>query len=299
MYTTKGNITPVAPFDYTKSLDFLVFFTPMQGEQVVTAQRLTKAVFVGGQLVAFQLISTGTVDNPHLEYTIFSEQPIEDEIVEATVDRISFFLSLNDDLNSFYVVGEQDVDFAPILRDLYGYHQVKFLTPFECACWAILSQRNPMNMAQRMKQSIIESYGKSITIEGTAYQAFPEAQRMSHVSEDELLAVVHNARKAEYLVTVIKAFSTVNEDFLRDGDYSEVETWLRSIRGFGEWSASFVMVRGLGRMDYIPSSEKKFLNAASRLYGHGTDLSQADIAKLAERYGDAQGHWAHYLRVGV
>lgn len=298
MYTTKGSITPVAPFDYAKSLDFLGLFTPMQDEQVVTEQILSKAIFVEEQPIAFQLISTGTVDRPHLEYTLFSEQPIHDGIVEASVERITFFLSLDDDLRPFYAISEQDANFAPVLHDLYGYHQVKFLTPFECACWAILSQRNPMKMAQRMKQHITERYGGSITIDGTAYQAFPEAQRMSHVSEDDLLSVVRNARKAEYLVAVIKAFSTIDEHFLRDGDYNQVESWLKSIRGFGEWSTSFVMLRGLGRMDYIPSSEKKFLNAASRLYGHGTDLSPADIAKLAERYGNSQGYWAHYLRVG-
>lgn len=299
MYTIEGNITPIAPFDYAKSLDFLGFFAPMQGEQSVTEQLLMKVIFADGQLLAFRLASTGTTDKPRLEYTLFSEQSIEDEIVDAAVDRISFFLGLNDDLRPFYAIAEQDTTFMPVLRDLYGYHQVKFLTPFECACWAVLTQRNPMNMAQRMKQSIIERYGGHISIDGVTYQAFPEAQRMAHLSEDELLSVVRNARKAEYLVAVIKAFNTVDEQFLRDGDYAEVEAWLHSIRGFGEWSTSFVMLRGLGRMENVPFSEKKFLSAASRLYGHGSDLSRTEIAELATRYGDTQGYWAHYLRVSV
>lgn len=299
MYTTMGNIIPVAPFDYAKSLDFLGFFAPMQDEQAITGQQLTKALFVEGQLLAFQLISTGTVDSPNLVYTLFSEQPIDDEMVEATIDHISFFLSLNDDLRHFYAFAEQDSNFVPVLHDLYGYHQVKFLTPFECACWAVLSQRNPMNMAQRMKQSIIERYGGHISLDGITYQSFPEAQRMAHLGEYELLSTVRNARKAEYLVAVIKAFNSVDEQFLRDGDYTEVETWLHGIRGFGEWSTSFVMLRGLGRMEYAPFSEKKFLSAASRLYGHGSDLSRTEIAKFAERYEDTQGYWAHYLRVSV
>ena len=299
MNTIRGSIIPIAPFDYTKSLDFLGFFTPMQGEQVVVEHELTKALFIEGQLLAFRLTSTGTTDSPRLEYTLFSEQSIEHEIIEAAVDRISFFLSLNDDLRPFYAIAEQDANFAPVLQDLYGYHQVKFLTPFECACWAVLTQRNPMNMAQRMKQSIIERYGSSISIDDIKYHAFPEAQRMAHLGEDELLSVVRNARKAEYLVAVIKAFNTIDEQFLRHGDYMEVETWLHSIRGFGEWSASFVMLRGLGRMDYIPTSEKKFISATSRLYGHGSDLSQTEIAELASNYGNEQGYWAHYIRVGV
>ncbi len=298
MYTETGYITPAAPYDFEKSLNFLGFFSPTQGEQAVTEQVLTKAVYVDGQLIAFQLTSIGTIDKPQLAYTLFSEQPFNEEIKNAAVDRITFFLSLDDDLRPFYAIGREDVDFAPIVQELYGYHQVKFLTPFENACWAVLTQRNPMNMSQRMKKNIIDIYGGSICIQETAYPAFPEAERMAHVSEDELTGVVRNARKAEYLVAAIKAFNDVDEHFLRTGDYDEVQAWLRSIRGFGEWSASFVMVRGLGRMEQLTVNEKVMLAAASRLYGHGKDVTQAEVERIAEPYGIYKGYWGHYLRVG-
>ncbi len=297
MYTETGNIIPVAPYDFAKSLNFLGLFAPMQGEQTSTEQYLTKAVYVHGQLIAFRLTSHGTTDSPRLAYTLFSEQPINEEIQNAAIDRITFFLSLDDDLRPFYTIGNDDKDFAPIIQELYGYHQVKFLTPFENACWAVLTQRNPMNMSQRMKKSIIERYGGNISIDDTDYSAFPEATRMTHVSEDELTSVVRNARKAEYLVAVIKAFSEVDEHFLRTGDYSEVENWLHSIRGFGEWSTSFVMIRGLGRMEQF-TAEKAMMAAASRLYGHGKDLTQTQITRIAEPYGAYMGYWSHYLRVG-
>ena len=149
-----------------------------------------------------------------------------------------------------------------------------------------------------MKKNLIDTYGGTITIDGVAYPAFPEAERMAHVSEDELTGVIRNARKAEYLVAVIKAFNDVDEHFLRTGDYDEVEAWLRSIRGFGAWSSSFVMVRGLGRMEYLTSNEKAMLAATSRLYGQGKDLTRAEVERIGEQYGDYKGYWGHYLRVG-
>ena len=298
MHTESGYITPIAPYDFAKSLNFLGFFPAMQGEQALTEQALTKAVYVDGQLIAFRVASIGTIDTPRLTYTLFSEHTIDDITQNAAIDRITFFLSLDDDLRPFYAIGREDTDFASIVEELYGYHQVKFLTPFEIACWAVLTQRNPMNMSQRMKKNLIDTYGDTITVDNIAYPAFPEAERMVHVSEDELTGVVRNARKAEYLVAVIKAFSDVDEHFLRTGDYDEVEAWLRSIRGFGAWSSSFVMVRGLGRMDHLTSNEKVMLAAASRLYGHGKDLSRAEIERIGERYGPYEGYWGHYLRVG-
>jgi DNA-3-methyladenine glycosylase II len=298
VYTAIGRLTPTPPFDFSKALDFLGDFAPTQGEQTTTSRALTKAVYVQGQVIVFQLTASGTVDEPQLAFVLFSEQPIDDGIREAAIDRITFYLGLDEDLRPFYEIGLSDPDFAPLVHDMYGYHQVKFLTPFEGACWAILTQRNPQNMARRMKQALTESYGGHISMGETTYWAFPEASRLAEAREDELLGVVHNARKAEYLVAVSRAFSQVDERFLREGDYEEVRSWLLSIKGFGEWSVSFVMVRGLGRTEHAPLSEKLLLEAASRVYGHGDTLSRADVAKIAERYGAYKGYWAHYLRVG-
>jgi DNA-3-methyladenine glycosylase II len=297
-YTETGHLIPTPPFDFAKSLNFLGSFAPMQGEQTLATSTLTKAVYIEGQIIAFQLTSVGTVEEPMLEYILFSDQPIRNSVKSRAVDSISFFLSLNDDLCPFYRIGREDSDFAPIVQELYGYHQVKFLTPFEVACWAVLVQRNPLNIAQKMKQALIESYGGGITLQGTTYWAFPEATRLVHANESELLAAVRNARKAEYLVAVIRAFSEVDEHFLRTADYDEVATWLHSIRGFGEWSVSFVLLRGLGRMEKVPVSEKKIMAAASRLYGHGRDLTRTEVEKIVERYGPYKGYWAHYMRVG-
>jgi DNA-3-methyladenine glycosylase II len=299
LYSETGHFTPTPPFDFSKSLDFLGLFAPMHGEQTIDSQRLTKAVYIEGRVIGFQLMTTGTIDSPQLQYSLFSEQPLSHDIQNTAIDRISFFLSLNDDLQPFYQIASDDTDFAPIVQELYGYHQVKFLTPFENACWAVLTQRNAMNMSQRMKHALMEAYGGSIEIQGIVYHAFPEAAQMADASEGELLSVVRNARKAEYLAAVARAFNEVDEQFLRTGNYDEVERWLHSIRGFGEWSASFVLLRGLGRMERMPLSEKKLLEAASRQYGHGKDLTRTEVEKIAERYKPYKGYWAHYLRVGA
>lgn len=299
LHTIEGKLSPTVPFDFTKSLSFLGNFSPMRGEQKTTAQTLTKAVSIEGQVVAFQLHSLGTVEEPHIAYALFSDAPLSKEVTQQAIDRVRFFLSMDDDLRPFYQIGFDDPDFTPVLQDLYGYHQVKFLTPFESACWAILTQRNPMNVAQQMKQRLIQTYGSSITLDGTTYWAFPEATRLARVNEEELAPVIRNTRKVEYLLATISAFSNVDEQFLRSGDYDEVASWLRHIKGFGAWSTTFVLLRGLGRMEYTIPAEKEFQRAVSRVYGHGKELSAQAIATIAEKYGPCQGYWMHYLRVGA
>ncbi len=297
MHTTTGYLTPTAPFDFAQSLKFLGFFPPTQHEQGLTPTTLTKALSIQGQIIAFQLTATGTIEEPQLAYSLLSEQPIHEDKAQATLDRISFFLGLNEDLRPFYATARKDAVFAPIVESLYGYHQVKFTTPFENACWAVISQRNPMANAIKVKHLLTETFGGSIQLDGTTYRAFPEPALLAEADQEQLLSVIRHERRTAYVRAVADAFSNVDEQFLRTAPYEEVEAWLQSIKGIGEWSANFVLLRGLGRMDRVPVAEKMMFEAVSRLYKHDQPVTAEDVRQIAEPYSPYQGYWAHYLRV--
>ncbi|MEP7188646.1 MAG: DNA-3-methyladenine glycosylase 2 family protein [Roseiflexaceae bacterium] len=297
LHTTTGSLAPAPPFDFDKSLDFLGFFAPMEGEQTLTARALAKAVLLDEQIVVFEIAVSGSIEQPRLAYTLHSDQPINDATRLAAEDRIAFFLSLNDDLRPFYAIGLDDQSFAPLIQRLYGYHQVKFLTPFENACWAVLTQRTPIPIARKFKQALVERFGASVTIDGQRYAAFPEPARLAAADPAELIELVGNPRRAEYLQAVSAAFAGTDEAWLRAAPYAEVEAWLRAIKGLGAWSTTFVLLRGLGRMEHLPVGEARLAEAAAKVYGRA--LPDTELAAVAERYGVYQGYWAHYLRVGA
>jgi DNA-3-methyladenine glycosylase II len=296
-HSTHGTLAPTPPFDFDKSLDFLGFFAPMEGEQTLAERALAKAVLIHGQIVVFEIAVSGSIEQPRLDYTLHSDRPIGDAIRQAAEDRIAFFLSLHDDLRPFYAIGLDDPSFAPVIQRLYGYHQVKFLTPFENACWAVLTQRTPIPIAKKLKQALVECFGAHLTINGQRYSAFPEPERLAAADSAELLELVGNPRRAEYLQAVSAAFAGADEAWLRVAPYAEVEAWLRAIKGLGAWSATFVLLRGLGRLEQLPVGEARLSEAAAKVYGRA--LLDTELAALAERYGAYRGYWAHYLRVGA
>jgi DNA-3-methyladenine glycosylase II len=257
---------------------------------------LSKAVMIQRRPVVFTVRSAGSVEQPHLDYTLAADEPLTAEVERAALDRIRFYLSIDDDLQPFYAtVRASDPAFQPIMRRLYGFHQVKFLTPFENACWAVLTQRTPMPVARALKRALVAHYGVSLTIEGQEYWAFPEAETLATTGRDELAELLHNERKAAYLHAVAEAFASVDEDWLRVGDYEWVREWLLAIDGIGAWSASFVLIRGLGRMDAIATPEKELLTAARSVYG--PDTTPEALRRLArDVYGASAGYWSYYLR---
>jgi DNA-3-methyladenine glycosylase II len=291
-----GVLRPTPPFDFGHALRFLGGFTPTRGEQTLAPALMTKALVLAGQALIFQVQSSGQTERPRLEYRLWSERPLAPAVAEAAADRIAFFLSAADDLGPFYALGRDDPAFAPLVEQLYGYHQVKFLTPFENACWAVLTQRTPMAAAQTMKQALVERFGSTLELEEARYGAFPEAERVA-AGAAELPALLGHPQKARYLAAVAQAFAGADEGWLRGAPYAEAEAWLRGIDGIGPWSAAFVLLRGLGRMEQIPLGESALSQAAARRYAGGRTLSPAQLQRIAEPYGPWRGYWAHYLRI--
>jgi DNA-3-methyladenine glycosylase II len=298
--TTTGTLTPRAPYDFIKMLAFIGDFTPTGGEQTLAADAVTKAITQNGQAVAFELRSAGTTAEPRVSYTFFSQHPLSEADQRAVVERIRFFLSMDDDLQPFYDIARADTHFAPIIERFYGLHQPKFLTPFEIACWSILTQRQPIAIAHRVKMALVRRWGTSITLpDGTTYWAFPEPAQLATVSPDELAQVVRNERKVAYLLAVIKFFNAVDEQFLRSGDYEEVSASIKGIKGIGDWSSHFILVRGLGRMERVSTTDKELSKAAASIYNQGRTLPPAEMQQILDRYGSTQGYWAFYARIGT
>jgi DNA-3-methyladenine glycosylase II len=296
VHTVAGRLTPAAPFDFAQTLRFAEDFTPARGEQRVAENTLTKAIMVAGRPIGYHVTSVGTVDAPALDYSLYGAQPVTPALIAACEDRLRFYLSLDDDLTPFYQIARDDPAMAPIIGRRYGLHQIKFPTPFENAAWAILTQRTPIPVARVVKDRLTQRYGGPVQIEGETLWAFPDAPSLAAADPDELASLIRNERKTAYLTAASQAFADVDEQWLRTGGYDEVEAWLRAIPGVGAWSAGFILIRGLGRVERITPNEP-LLEAAARAYGE--PITPARFKELAARYADTAGYWAFYLRTGA
>jgi DNA-3-methyladenine glycosylase II len=294
LHSTHGELIPVPPFDFAKALQFLGAFTPAGGEQNISGLYLTKAIHLENQTFGFKLEGKGTFEEPVLSYTLFSKDKLKSQTKSELLDRISFFLSLEDDLKSFYATGEKDAVFAPIVKGFYGLHQVKFLTPFEAAAWSVSSQRISKKVAHVMKNRLVGLLGNNIKIDGADYLAFPSPNQVKDLDSEKLISVLKNERKAEYLMAVAEAFSQVNEEFLRKGNIDEVRNWLMDIRGIGVWSAHLILIRGLGRMEVLPENDEALFECAKEFYGQ--EVTKEELRKIGNKYREFKGYWAYYLR---
>ena len=167
------------PFDFRKSLVFARAFSPAEGEQRIDGDVLHKAFEIDGTCVLASV--SAAPDGVYV--TLDADVALTEGQQAAMRDRVAFYLSLNDELSVFYERAESDRAFAPLLDRGYGFHQVKFASPFEAACWSILTQRMAMSIARRVKDRLVERFGTSIVRDGVTFRAFPSPSRLAHCTE--------------------------------------------------------------------------------------------------------------------
>jgi DNA-3-methyladenine glycosylase II len=301
LFEIGGRVRPAPPFDFGKTLAFVGGFGPTEGEQAVTGGTgLRKAFRVDGHTVLAELAGEGSVDAPVVRWRFRARRPVPPASQHRLLERVRFYLGLDEVLSDFYRIGRGDPGFAPVIRRLHGYHQVKFATPFENACWAVLGQRCPVPVARGMKDALVGEFGGAIEADGQTHHAFPEPADLRGASAEAVAAVIGNPVKGQRIAAVTAAFAGVDPGFLREAPLEEVRRWLTAIDGIGPWSAAFVLVRGLGRTESIAGFEEMLIPAAAAVYGRPPDqMTAGEVRGLAARYGAWQGYWAHYLRVAA
>lgn len=293
------SLTAKAPFDFQQSLKFVKRFCNSAGSSAVDGDALLHAAIFNGKAL---VVAIRTADEPnelHVE-VVGGDEPSKLD-TQRIADYLTDYLSLNDDLTHFYSVASKDRRFKLVLEKLFGYHQARFPTPLESAVWAILSQGTPQVLARKLMANVAGRYGQVVSIHDVGLQAFPEPATFINAPTGELRDLIASERKAVSIKAAATAFAGVERSWLAEAPYEFVESWLREIPGIGEWSASLIMLRGLGRMESFslnsPASVDPILIAARRVYGYHYDAKR--LAATLEKYGESGGYWLHYLRAGV
>ena len=212
---------------------------------------------------------------------------------DTIVPEVSRLLGVSFDLSAFTAWAERDAVLARLVERFAGYRPPLLPEPFEHLVTAITAQQVSLHSAAAIRRRFVERFGERHTLA----HAFPSAERIAGVSEDELVASGFSRRKAEYVVGLARAGLDYSElDGLADED---VKARLTAVRGLGEWTADWFLGRCLGRPRAWPAGDLALRKAVSRFFGDGRMLSIPEVRALGERFAPFENLAAHYLLVAA
>jgi DNA-3-methyladenine glycosylase II len=227
-----------------------------------------------------------------LRVELATAAPLTESARAAIVDRVVGSFGAHDDLSVFYEVATTDPAFEPLTRRYRGLRHVRFPSPFEAACWGAINQRINLPVARRMKDALVRRAGPSLVVDGVEHRAFPEAAAVVALGEPALDRLVPG-RRGKTVAALARAFTSIDEGFLREAPIEAVRAWLRAIPGVGPFTSGFVLYRGLGRFDGAAMVASRLLAAAEKVYGRPFEAATLD--ERARAYGPWGGYWMLYL----
>lgn len=272
------------PFDLALSLRAASSFT---GGEAPTVLRI--ATRVKRRPIVIE-VRQARISPPVLQVTSASGKREEVRSIAA------FVLHVDLDLTPFYRITSSDSRLGPIAKELWGLRPFRPASLFEMLVTAITEQQISMRVAEVMRERLTARFGA--VLDGTPF--FPDERSLAKATPASLVRCGLSRRKAEYVHGISKMITEGKLDLDAVKGMSDEEAFgsLTKIRGVGPWTADYVLVRGLGRVDRVPVEDLGIRGVVGKYLGEGTRIKDPDeVLPLLEPFAPFRGLAAYYLLV--
>ena len=188
------------------------------------------------------------------------------------------------DIAPFYKLAEKD-SIIKFLVDRYkGLRIIKMKDMFETMCWAIIGQQINLKFAYTLKKRLVENYGEKSIYEDEEYFLFPSFDVISKIDIEDLKQFQFTTRKAEYIIGLAKLFNhgdIEKEKLVLEKDYKKLRKMLTEVRGVGNWTADYTILKCFNIIDAFPIADVGIHNAIKGILGLTEKPTINEIERLA------------------
>lgn len=205
---------------------------------------------------------------------------------------------LGTDLTDFYNLAETDSILKLLIHKYKGLRIIKINDMFETICWAIIGQQINLKFAYTLKKRVVEGYGEKVAYENEEYFLFPSPEVISKLEVEDLKPLQFTTRKAEYIIGIAKLFnegSIKKEELALEKVYEKLKDKLISIRGVGNWTADYTIMKCFNLNDAFPIADVGIHNALKGILGLDKKPSIGDIEKLSMNWRGWEAYATFYL----
>ena len=193
---------------------------------------------------------------PKLLVNVWSPKPLEhlSSKIRAVLQRM---LGFDIDLTGFYTVAKSDTTLYALSQHFLGMKPPRFPSLFEAFLNAFACQQITLDVGMLLLNRLTATYGITFADGQTVCSAFPRPEEIATASGESLRALGFSHQKARAIIELAAALVHTQRDFslLKGMNNEEVSKYILPIRGVGRWTAEYVLLRGLGRLDMFPGDD--------------------------------------------
>jgi DNA-3-methyladenine glycosylase II len=182
---------------------------------------------------------------------------------------------------------------SPLAQRMRGVKPPRYPTLWEACVNAIVFQQISLHAASAIMRRLILALGRSVDSDGVALYVFPTAVSFLRAEDDVLRAAGLSLGKLSTLRRVAEALTAgaLEEAMLEERASPDAVALLREIKGIGPWTATVILLRGLGRLDVFPMNDSSVARNLSLVSGP----DRIDVESALDSLSPQQGMLYYHL----
>jgi DNA-3-methyladenine glycosylase II len=207
--------------------------------------------------------------------------------------QVRRMLGVDRDLTSFNRAAKRIAWLAPLAHRMLGVKPPRYPTLWETCVNAIVFQQVSLFAASAIMSRLLLALTEPFERDGLTLYQFPGFERVLEAKDDMGRAAGLSANKLATLRRVGEALASgaLDEALLEQRNSTDAAALLRQIKGIGPWTATVILLRGLGRLDVFPMNDSSVARSL-------TLVSQAtpfEVAATLKALGAQRGMLYYHL----
>jgi DNA-3-methyladenine glycosylase II len=279
-------LTVKGPYDLVLSLKARASFSPETEED---SSVLRMAVRMNGKPV---LMGIRQAAGETSVLQVSSPDDVDPEQLQA---QAGWVVLADLDLEPFYRMAEQHPILGPLAHSFRGMKPIRPATLFEMMVDAVIEQQISLTAARRIRARVVERFGEK----KDGLWVFPGPETLARASLEAIRECGLSWRKAEYIKNLAGNIvdGSFDLDSLQGMSDDAVRSTISGIRGYGRWSADYILIRGLGRPDAVPVDDLAVRTIVGKYLGDGGRMTAEQVEEALTPFAPYRGIAVFYLLV--
>jgi DNA-3-methyladenine glycosylase II len=275
-------------------LDFTVWALRRRERNAIdrwNGEQYERIASVGNKPIRLVVTQQLSGDTPTLNVIVESPRKLGDRALDEVNHLVCKMLGLATDLDPFYALAGDQSFLKPLVQRFSGVKPPRFPSLFEGLVNAVACQQVTLDLGITLLNRLSERFGMKIDDRGISLYAFPSATDLVHASEESIKELGFSRQKARAIkeLALHAGDGTLDLDNLEGVSNEDAVACLSSIRGIGRWSAEYVLLRGLGRLDTFPGDDIGAQNNLRRLFHLDDQPNYDEIRRLTSAWHPYEG----------
>jgi DNA-3-methyladenine glycosylase II len=263
--------TAVLPVTRPFRLDLTVWALRRRAKNAVDRWddgRYSRVITADGGPVRLTVRQATTGSEPALTVNLESATRVSARATQQAGLLVRQMFGLAVGLQPFYELARDDAVIGPLVERFCGVRPPRFPTVFEGLVNAIACQQVTLDLGIVLLNRLAERFGADLATRGAVQYAFPAPADLAAAPGEAIRQLGFSRQKTRAIQELSTQIvdSTVDLARLEGLTNAEAVASLSRLRGIGRWSAEYVLLRGLGRLDTFPGDDVGAQNNLQRLF---------------------------------